>query len=102
MAQITAAIVKELRERTGAAFTIAVKLNSADFQKGGFNFSDSTRVAQWLSEGVATCGLLMTILLGVRYRQQAVPDLEAYLHHTDAGQDLDAITDRVAELKREV
>jgi regulator of sirC expression with transglutaminase-like and TPR domain len=35
------------------------------------------------------------------HRQQAVPDLEAYLHHTDAGQDLDAITDRVAELKRE-
>ena len=34
-------------------------------------------------------------------RYQAVPDLEAYLHHTDAGQDLDAITDRVAELKRE-
>ncbi len=35
------------------------------------------------------------------HRQQAVPDLEAYLRHTDAGQDLDAITDRVAELKRE-
>ena len=34
-------------------------------------------------------------------KQQAVPDLEAYLRHTDAGQDLDAITDRVAELKRE-
>lgn len=36
------------------------------------------------------------------HRQQAVPDLEAYLRHTDAGQDIDAITDRVAELKREV
>jgi regulator of sirC expression with transglutaminase-like and TPR domain len=36
------------------------------------------------------------------HRQLAVPDLEAYLRHTDAGQDLDAITDRVAELKREV
>ena len=35
------------------------------------------------------------------HRQQAVPDLEAYLRHTDAGQDIDAITDRVAELKRE-
>ncbi|MBP6652061.1 MAG: tetratricopeptide repeat protein [Xylophilus sp.] len=35
------------------------------------------------------------------HKQQAVPDLEAYLRHTDAGQDLDAITDRVAELKRE-
>jgi glycerol uptake facilitator-like aquaporin len=36
-----------------------------------------TGAAQWLSEGVATCGLLMTILLGVRYRQQAVPALVA-------------------------
>ena len=35
------------------------------------------------------------------HKQQAVPDLEAYLRHTDARQDLDAITDRVAELKRE-
>ena len=36
-----------------------------------------TGAAQWLSEGVATCGLLMTILLGVRYRLQAVPALVA-------------------------
>ena len=36
------------------------------------------------------------------HKQQAVPDLEAYLRHTDAGQDIDAITDRVAELKRKV
>ena len=36
-----------------------------------------TGAAQWLSEGVATCGLVMTILLGVRYRMQAVPALVA-------------------------
>ena len=30
---------------------------------------------QWLSEAVATCGLLMTILLGLRARPQAVPAL---------------------------
>jgi glycerol uptake facilitator-like aquaporin len=36
-----------------------------------------TGAAQWLSEGVATCGLVMTILLGVRYRLQAVPALVA-------------------------
>lgn len=33
--------------------------------------------AQWLSEGVATFGLLLTILLGVRYRAAAVPALVA-------------------------
>jgi glycerol uptake facilitator-like aquaporin len=33
--------------------------------------------AQWLSEGVATIGLLLTILLGVRHRPAAVPALVA-------------------------
>jgi glycerol uptake facilitator-like aquaporin len=32
---------------------------------------------QWLSEGVATFGLLLTILLGLRHRAQAVPALVA-------------------------
>lgn len=31
--------------------------------------------AQWLSEGVATFGLLLTILLGVEYRPAAIPAL---------------------------
>lgn len=33
--------------------------------------------AQWLSEGVATAGLLLTILLGLRHRPQAIPALVA-------------------------
>ena len=33
--------------------------------------------AQWLSEGVATFGLLLTILLGVRHRATAIPALVA-------------------------
>ena len=33
--------------------------------------------AQWVSEGVATCGLLLTILLGARYRPKAIPVLVA-------------------------
>jgi len=36
-----------------------------------------TGAAQWLSEGVATFGLLLTILLGQRHRPQAVPVLVA-------------------------
>ena len=36
-----------------------------------------TGAAQWLSEGVATFGLLLTILLGVRYRANAIPALVA-------------------------
>lgn len=36
-----------------------------------------TGSAQWLSEGVATFGLLLTILLGLRHRAQAIPALVA-------------------------
>lgn len=36
-----------------------------------------TGAAQWLSEAVATCGLLLTIVLGVRHRASAVPALVA-------------------------
>jgi glycerol uptake facilitator-like aquaporin len=36
-----------------------------------------TGAAQWLSEFVATYGLLLTIFLGVRYRRQEVPVLVA-------------------------
>jgi glycerol uptake facilitator-like aquaporin len=34
-----------------------------------------TGPAQWLSEGVATLGLVLTILIGIRHRPQAVPAL---------------------------
>lgn len=36
-----------------------------------------TGMAQWLSEGIATFGLLLTILLGARHRPQAIPALVA-------------------------
>ena len=36
-----------------------------------------TGMAQWLSEAVATSGLVLTILLGVRHRPSAVPALVA-------------------------
>ena len=36
-----------------------------------------TGAGQWLSEGVATTGLLLTILLGLRHRAPAVPALVA-------------------------
>jgi glycerol uptake facilitator-like aquaporin len=36
-----------------------------------------TGQAQWLSEGIATFGLLLTILIGVRHRPTAIPALVA-------------------------
>ncbi|CAA0110423.1 NADH oxidase [Zhongshania aliphaticivorans] len=42
--------VAEVRAAVGPSFAISVKLNSADFSKGGFSHEDSLQVAQWLSE----------------------------------------------------
>ena len=42
--------VAAVRAAVGPDFPVAVKLNSADFQKGGFAFEDSLQVAQWLEE----------------------------------------------------
>ena len=41
-------VVAAIRKAVGSSFPIAVKLNSADFQKGGFEFADSIQVAKWL------------------------------------------------------
>ncbi|MBL4684358.1 MAG: NADH:flavin oxidoreductase/NADH oxidase family protein [Nannocystaceae bacterium] len=46
-------IVRAVRRATGAGFSTAVKLNSADFQRGGFTLEESMQVAQALEkEGV--------------------------------------------------
>lgn len=42
--------VAAVRAAVGPDFPVAVKLNSADFQKGGFAFEDSLLVAKWLEE----------------------------------------------------
>lgn len=42
--------VAAVRAAVGPGFPVAVKLNSADFQKGGFAFEDSLQVAGWLEE----------------------------------------------------
>lgn len=43
-------IIDATRAAVGPEFPVAVKLNSADFQKGGFAFEDSLQVAKWLEE----------------------------------------------------
>ena len=42
--------VKAIRTKVGSDFPIGVKLNSADFQRGGFSFEDSRIVAGWLDD----------------------------------------------------
>lgn len=43
-------IVRKCRETLGMDYPLSVKLNSADFQKGGFTLEESAQVAKWLSD----------------------------------------------------
>lgn len=43
-------VVTECRKEVGSAFPISVKLNSSDFQRGGFTESDSLEVVKELSD----------------------------------------------------
>ena len=49
-AQLLLEIVRTIRDRVGPDFVIGVKLNSADFQKGGFDISDAAQVVEWLGK----------------------------------------------------
>jgi 2,4-dienoyl-CoA reductase-like NADH-dependent reductase (Old Yellow Enzyme family) len=49
-ARLLLEIVRVTRRAVGDDFPVAVKLNSADFQKGGFDLQDCVRVAGWLAE----------------------------------------------------
>jgi 2,4-dienoyl-CoA reductase-like NADH-dependent reductase (Old Yellow Enzyme family) len=43
-------VVKAVRARVSPGFCVGVKLNSADFQKGGFAAEDAAQVVRWLNE----------------------------------------------------
>ncbi len=58
-------VVAAVRSVVGKTFPVAVKLNSADFQRGGFQFEDSLQVAQWL----ANDGIDLLEISGGNYEQ---------------------------------
>lgn len=64
--------VKRVRAGVGADFPVSVKLNSADFQRGGFAFEDSLVVAQWLQ----AAGVDLLEISGGSYEQPAMMDME--------------------------
>ena len=49
-ARVLLEIVRQIRKAVGSDFPISVKLNSADFQKGGFSEEESMEVVRWLGE----------------------------------------------------
>ena len=66
------AIVTKAREALGVDFPISVKLNSADFQKGGFDFDDSLTVAKWLADA----GVDLLEISGGTYEQPRLLNLD--------------------------
>ncbi|MGB3457262.1 MAG: 2,4-dienoyl-CoA reductase, partial [Litorimonas sp.] len=47
-ARLLLEIVRAVRDRVGSDFIVGVKLNSADFQHGGFDVRDAAQVVDWL------------------------------------------------------
>jgi 2,4-dienoyl-CoA reductase-like NADH-dependent reductase (Old Yellow Enzyme family) len=78
-ARLLIEVIAAIRTATGPAFPISVKLNSADFQKGGFAFEDSLTVAGWLE--AASVDLIeisggsyeQPKLLGIEGMEEAAP-----------------------------
>lgn len=71
-ARMLLAVVARVRAGVGPAFPIGVKLNSADFQKGGFAFEDSMVVARWLQDA----GVDLLEISGGSYEQPAMMDIQ--------------------------
>ncbi|QUD87340.1 NADH:flavin oxidoreductase/NADH oxidase family protein [Phenylobacterium montanum] len=49
-ARLLLEVVKAVRARVSPGFCVGVKLNSADFQKGGFALEDAAQVVRWLND----------------------------------------------------
>lgn len=60
--------VRAVRKTVGDGFPVAVKLNSSDFQKGGFTLEESQQVAAWLDAE----GLDLLELSGGTYERRAL------------------------------
>lgn len=71
-ARVLLEVAESVRAAVGEEFPIAVKLNSADFQKGGFAFEDSLQVAQWLEEA----GIDLIEVSGGTYEQPKLVGLK--------------------------
>jgi 2,4-dienoyl-CoA reductase-like NADH-dependent reductase (Old Yellow Enzyme family) len=65
-------VVRATRAAVGPQFAISVKLNSADFQKGGFAFEDSQTVAGWLADD----GVDLIEISGGTYEQPKLLGIE--------------------------
>lgn len=70
--------LKAMRAAVGEAYPLSVKLNSADFRKGGYTLDECVRVVEWLNE----LGLDLLEISGGSYEQPrlmgAIGDKETF------------------------
>jgi len=71
-ARFLRSIVAATRAKTGDDFAISVKLNSSDFQKGGFGPDDARQVVGWLQDD----GVDLVELSGGTYEQPKMLEIE--------------------------
>ncbi|MBK8373938.1 NADH:flavin oxidoreductase/NADH oxidase family protein [Sphingorhabdus sp.] len=64
--------INSVRTLVGPDFPVSVKLNSADFQRGGFAFEDSLQVARWLQDA----GVDLIEISGGTYEQPRLMGVE--------------------------
>jgi 2,4-dienoyl-CoA reductase-like NADH-dependent reductase (Old Yellow Enzyme family) len=72
-ARIIREVIRQVRKAVGSEYPIAVKLNSADFQKGGFTLEECIQVASWLTED----GIDLLEISGGTYEQMSLLGVEA-------------------------
>ena len=71
-ARLLLACVARVRAAVGPRVPISVKLNSADFQRGGFHFDESLQVAKWLE----AASVDLVEISGGTYEQPRLLNLE--------------------------
>lgn len=76
-ARFARTVLREIRRTVGNSFPIGIKLNSADFQRGGFSEAESMRVLRMLRED----GIDLVEISGGSYESRVM------LNRADAGRD---------------
>jgi 2,4-dienoyl-CoA reductase-like NADH-dependent reductase (Old Yellow Enzyme family) len=71
-ARLLMLVIKEVRAQVGSGFPVSVKLNSSDFQKGGFTPAECLQVARWLNDA----GVDLLEVSGGSYEQPAMMDMD--------------------------
>lgn len=71
-ARIVLEMVRRIRSACSKGFIVSVKINSADFQRGGFSEDDSVKVAAMLAEA----GLDLLEISGGNYEQPRMIDFD--------------------------